>query len=531
MERPESWYGISEDLSLKQRLYCKYIEMNFCMRNNVGQPIPYSMTDYQREFHSHSLNIMEDESEDILFIKARGISFTFSSAIELIISCMWYENQTFPIIAQRQDSAKTILDTMKWLIQNCKIQHPKTGKHISEYFVMSSMKIKFLENNSQIVPFPSGSAASAVRSLRLIRAMIDEYAFQRGDKELFAAVQDTMQTKLQQIILGSTPCGRHNHFFELVNNPVGFKVFRLPVFEEHLFNPQKSILEQPHLVPIAPWIDMEKLEMKRTRDYQIFMQEQMCDFLDDSISFIPYGLIKRCENPQLTNYNDIISKVLNFQYQTNNAMVWGIDVARTTHLTAISGFEIMEDDEGKKIAVQRVLYLIKDTSIPDQVAKIKNVLSRFKTTVKVRVDMTGLGLGLYEYLKKDMGAVVEGIMFGGKIKTGEAKQSAKIREWMVVNLKNQMESGWVQLLPDEEQAHHLTSISYDFKVTEDAHGHGDILFADAMALLPLDYTVIASEPLIIGGRKEGVVRSADPKEWDIGTTIDWLKHGQGRKGL
>ena len=83
-----------------------------------------------------------------------------------------------------------------------------------------------------------------------------------------------MQGELSQILIGSTPAGRNNYFFEIVHKPIGFKVFNLPVFDPHKFNPNVSILGQ-NLKAIAPWIDLDGLEIKRQRDINIFLQEQM----------------------------------------------------------------------------------------------------------------------------------------------------------------------------------------------------------------------------------------------------------------
>lgn len=517
-----SWYQSQHEFTLDEKYYLETIAETFRVRAPDGSAIDYDMTDYQREFHAASLNVKGEEAEDILFIKARGISFSFSSLIDLIMTGLMYRNQILPIITQRLDRPHPLLEVAKWLIINAKAD-------LGRVEIMEG-QIKFLDTNSVMKPFPSGSAANAVRSTRLIRALIDEYAFQSHDKELLTAVQDTMQSKLSQIIIGSTPCGMNNHFFKLIKQPIGFQVFRLPVFDEKKFDPHKSILQQD-LIPVAPWIDLGELEKKRLRDLNIFLQEQMCDFLDDSIAFIPFSLVKRCERADLVNYFTMMRNNPNFTYNTTNPVFIGVDVARTTHLTAISVFEHTKDEDGKTVYIQRYLQTIQGMEIPKQVELIDRLIGRFPSTMQVRIDMTGLGLGLYEYLHKKWGEKVRGIQFASgagmqtRIRTGEPRQKTKIRDYMVVNLKQLMEGNQVELIFDELQQKHLTSINYEMKVKEDETGHGDILFAVAMALLPHDYSVIAAEPLITGtgsfDSKPEIPK--DPKKWSLNDRIEWLK--------
>lgn len=476
-----SWYKSKIKKNVAQMEYITQLKNDFCMRSPVGQPIPYSMTEYQEDFHSCSINVLGTNAPDVLFIKARGISFTFSSCIELITSALWWPNQIFPVIAQRQDSSREILKTIKWLINNCNIK--VNGQPLYRAVEMQESVVKF-PNGSVIKPFPSGSASDAVRSLRLIRALIDEYAFQTRDRELLAAVQDAMIGELAQTIIGSTPCGRNNHFFELITNPVGYQVFRLPIFEEGKFNPRVSIFKQK-LDPVAPWIDLKKLEVKRQRDANIFMQEQMCDFLDDSISYLPYSLIMRNVDEGMKNLKLKISRDLDFIYETENPMYMGIDVARNRDLTAITIFEKKHDeDRDANIYVMKYAESLKDMTIPKQQDIIDRLLYHFPSVMKVRVDMTGLGLGLHEFLKRKHGTMIEGIHFASKVKSAEAHQSIPIVERMAVNLKNLLQDGNVLLLDNELLIKHLNEVDYNFKAARSSDGHGDYFFSVCLALLP-----------------------------------------------
>ncbi len=523
------WYTGTKQLTLSGEQYCRLLEELFQVQDQRGVPIPYVMTPYQKEWHAESINILDEEAPDILAVKARGISFTTSFAIDFVVTAMSFKDQILPVISQRFRGAQDILKTMAWVIRNCKV--PDIMKMVD----IKETEIYFRETNTVIRAYPSGNAADAVRGRRLIRALIDEYAFQNNDKALLVAVQDTMQGRLGQVVIGSTPNGRHNSFADLCKNPAGFSFYSLPVFDPYKFNPSQSILTQD-LEPIAPWIDLRKLEERRLRDQTLFEQEYMCSFIDDSLAFYPLSLVVRCQNPDLVNLAKDIELDSNYTYQTKNKVFIGVDVARSSHFTAISVFEQLDEDD---IFVQRALFAIRGKDIPTQVRLIVQIARVFSTCVRVAIDETGLGLGLYEYVKKELPAITRGISFASSVRTGEYKQRAKIRDFMLVNMKNLMESGKVELIDDDLQEHHMTMMTYDFNVKEDSTGHGDILFANAMALLPLSYASIGMQPMHSNLSRpepsdEPQIMTTEvltqaittPPQMTLGDKIKWLKKHQ-----
>jgi hypothetical protein len=167
---------------------------------------------------------------------------------------------------------------------------------------------------------------------------------------------------------------------------------------------------------------------------------------------------------------------------------------------------------------------------------LKKLIECFPTMVKMRIDATGLGVGLVQYLKKAYPAKVEGITFSGTIRTGDSMKGgqgkAKIREYMLVNMKAMMESGLVQFLEDDLQLRHMTSMNYAFEVAEGKDGHGDIIFSNALALMPLDYSSVPTTPLYTSQSlraSNAADLSKNPNEWTIEQKLDWLKNQQRRR--
>ena len=487
----ETWYTPNLSyFSKAQKAYVDLLEGLFNVKNPKGETIPYTMTAYQKQFHSESLNVLQDNARDILFNKARGISFTTSSAIELIMTGATYDEQTIPVIAHREKNAFKIVDSCKWLIENC------NSIELKQDAVFTKSAIRFKSTNSTIEAFPSSSAADSVRSIRLIRALVDEFAFQQNDEALFAAIGDCIQGDFGQILYGSTPCGRNNKYYSIVQDSKtqkdkSFKLFNLPVFNPTKFNPKKSILEQD-LKPIAPWISLKKLEIKRKRDWRIFMQENMCDFLDDGMSLISYSTIMKRVNEDLPNFKKYMWS--NNVYNTENPIVIGVDFAETVDLFACTVYEGVTFGT-KVVWVQRFLDYFNGIETPELTKYMEEVFRIFPTFQICRTDKTGAGTGLAANLKRLYGHRIKPINFSSSISITSKNDKENVRKFMINNLKNMMEDDEdiVQLINDDMQISHLGALDYSFKVTRDKEkGHGDIFFANALALIP----AIQKRPLV-----------------------------------
>ena len=92
-----SWYSLKGELQPREVKYCNLIQETFYVRSPLGDPIPYEMTDYQKSWHCESINILGDEATDLLIIKARGISFTYSFMIDYILTALSFTNQLLQI--------------------------------------------------------------------------------------------------------------------------------------------------------------------------------------------------------------------------------------------------------------------------------------------------------------------------------------------------------------------------------------------------------------------------------------------------
>lgn len=508
-----SWYKTKQKFTESEKSYINLLQEGFLVQNQLKEWVPYRMTDYQKEYHAASINIKMDKSQDVLFIKARGISFTWSTLIDLIMTGASFSDLEIPVIAQRMGTALKHVKVAQQIIRHCKI------KEIRDRVKFTKSTIEFLDTGSIIEGYPSSSAADSVRGLRLLTCLVDEYAFQDSAEELLAAIQETMQGNIGQLKIGSTPCGRGNKFFELVHSiqegeDMGFLLFELPVFDPHKYNGSMDPAIQ-NLDPIAPWISIQALSKKWKRGKEIFNQENMCDFLDDSLALIKYTTLMKAISEKLVNHLDLWRKDANFVYNTKNPIYVGVDVAEATDYVGIVAVEEITTSDGRIYYVERYLDYFNNTELPELERKLDDLFYIYPTMVKMRIDRTGVGASVPSYLKERWGGKVEGIHFAQSVSVDDGKRTEGIKKIMCTNLKRMFEDGQMITLNDPMQIKHLGSVGWDFKGKSNKDGHSDIFFAYALAVLKSKYS--------IGKSRTNFVRKNEVKPKEDATILDRMK--------
>lgn len=510
MTEHESYYKIRRGVSESQKRYIQLVRDCFRVFS-FGQNkwIDYEPTEWQQEFHAYSLNALhKDFWKDRLVVKGRGISFSTSAMIDMIMSAQKFKQITIPIVTHRQDNALDLIRTAQNLIDNAKVdfdvERPFTKKEII-----------FKSTGSIIRAYPSAND-NAVRQLRTFTGLFDEITFYRDIKGVLDAAESIINEG-GQITMGSTVYDRNNYFWELYQQQKQLKnkyVFSLPLFDPDKFKPNENIIIQVEggLKPLVWWHDIKKLEDKRQRDYASFLRENMCQPSDENVNFISIEKIMRNVDEELSNYDN---------YKTDNMLFGGLDVASYGDYIAIVIFE--QTPFGM---VMRHCRAIKGMELPDLQKLIETEYLGTWNFTKFRVDMTGMGTQIAQYLKKKFGGIVEMIHFGqtveGAIIGGSAKVQAggqikqSIREKMAYNLRYLLEDDKIKILNDPLLIKHLNSWSWDLKKCLSTDGHGDLFWACGLACLPLSYKRVEERFIV---KTEGVEQKIIPPkvnvEWQV----------------
>jgi len=144
----------------------------------------------------------------------------------------------------------------------------------------------------------------------------------------------------------------------------------------------------------------------------------------------------------------------------------GVDVARNRDLTVII---IVEKTEVGFI--MRYLEAFTNVSIPNQIDNILALCEKLRIS-GVRIDQTGMGLGLFEGLRKLIGSKVKGYHF-----------TKPEKERLAVNMRTKMQDSRVFIFDDPVLKKDLNMVRYDgLKADHSDIGHADRFWALALAL-------------------------------------------------
>lgn len=459
------------NLTKQQKRFIDLFASLFNVRDAHGQMKPFIPAPFQQEFLAGSM-LCNKNYKNRIVNKGRGIGLTALIAGEILIAAKMMPKVKIPITSI---SARTANVLLNWTIDLADTSNTITitegDLKIDRDTTISS--VCKLKNGSTIIPISGGSPES-IRSLRAPLLVLDEFAFNDYQKEILTAGERCLSEK-GQINIISTP-----RTSDVINDEywriwvhaeeMGYKRYEFPIFDRDKVDLNRPLTEQ-NLTTIAPWIDISQLEKDRSRDILMFTRENLCLPADESVAFLPWNLIKKC----------CILKEFSKPLPENPIYV-GIDVGREQDLTAIEGFQ---EVDGKFYHVFEKI--MRGIDIPTQVREISLLNTKYDFH-SVHIDKTGIGLGLYEYARKDIGGKVRGIVF-----TKESKTK------MATNLRNSMQDDLVYMIRDNHFMDIMHSVPYSTLNGERSNdGHQDQFWACSLALMKPSGNIINAGKMLDG---------------------------------
>jgi phage FluMu gp28-like protein len=234
--------------------------------------------------------------------------------------------------------------------------------------------------------------------------------------------------------------------------------------------------------PIAPWIDIQVQERLRRRDLTAFCRESQCEPADEDAQFLSWQLIQ--EACHLDFQQDRGERWRKRQRDTEHVYTLGWDYARYNDFSVSQVLE--HTPEGVIQVYERVL---RGVDTPTQNRILDHLVDAFRPDI-IRIDKTGVGLGLYDYAVDTHGGRVKGIDFASKMPTGrwERRQrvTAPTRDLYANNLRTLLQDHQLRLFNDPLLKQDLHIIPYELTTTRrTAEGsHGDRFWALALAAYP-----------------------------------------------
>lgn len=459
------------NLTIRQKRFIALFATLFNVRDAHGILKPFIPEPFQQKFLAGSM-LCNTNYKNRIVIKGRGVGLTALIAGEILIAAKMMPKVKIPIGSISARTANVLLNWTIDLADTCNTVKITEGELKIDRDTTISSVCK-LKNGSTIIPI-SGGSPDSIRSLRSPMLVLDEYAFSEYPREILTAGERCV-SEGGQINIISTPRTSDvlgDEFWRIYTHAeeMGYDKYEFPIFPKGSVNLNKSLLEQ-NLIPIAPWIDITSLEKDRSRDQLMFSRENLCSPMDESVAFLSWQLIQKC--CILKGFSKILP---------DNPIYVGIDVGRFQDLTAIEGFQHID---GKFYHVLEKK--MSGIDIPTQVREIQLLDNKYSFH-SINIDKTGMGLGLYEYLRKELGGKVHGVTFTREVKTK-----------MAVNLRNSMQDDMVYLIKDNDFMDQIHSVPYDTlnaQRTED--GHADGFWACALALMKPSGNIINAGKMLDG---------------------------------
>ena len=249
--------------------------------------------------------------------------------------------------------------------------------------LISRAEIKFW-NGARIVAIPANPDTARGYSGNLI---LDEFAIHEKPFDIWAAIYPSITNRLtgeKKLRIVSTPKGRGNKFADLWEHN--------PEYSKH-----KVTIEDAAKMGLfganAEEAAKQLAELKNgVDDPDIWAQEYMCEFIDNTAVLLPYEMIGKCESATIKD-------------DGSSPRYIGMDIGRSHDLSVIvEGVKL-----GDVLAIDGVTVLSK-MAFADQLAVLVGK-ARAERVRGVCIDSTGIGAMLAEEATRLIGGKCRGVQF------------------------------------------------------------------------------------------------------------------------
>jgi hypothetical protein len=462
--------------TLDKQRYIELLPRIFQIRTAHGELIPYQPMPFQAAWHRH-MYLVNPTLAGRIWVKGRGLGATMCTMIDLIMIGSILNDVVLPVVSMTEAQAQTgPIAWVKWLIDHAK---PVQGHRITRDPGYES-QIVFPTTGSKILPLP-GNNPNRLRTYRTPVVTYDEFAYCEQQEALLEAGESCLSEGGGLTII-STIRTQTDEFARLMKHAdtLGLWVHRTPTWPSTVDVTQP--LPAQDVRPIAPWIDIQVQERLRRRDLTAFCRESQCEPADEDTQFLSWQLIQ--EACHLDFHQDRGERWRKRERDAEHVYTLGWDYARYNDFSVSHVLEHTPD--GITQVYERVL---RGVDTPTQNRILDHLVAKFRPDL-IRIDKTGVGLGLYDYAVRAHGGRVKGIDFASKMPTGRWERRKRVtaptRDLYANNLRTLLQDHQLHLFNDPLLKQDLHVIPYELTTTRrTAEGsHGDRFWALALAAYP-----------------------------------------------
>lgn len=366
---------------------------------------------------TYQLDIILDEANRIIILKARGIGATLAISLKILLLAMTNAGKEFIIISQDQKAANRV---MRYILMfyNLLKDYP-IDWHCSLIGKGAKNQLEFT-NNSIIYSFPSKPDA-----VRGCHGMVfwDELAFHPEDDKMRGAINGCLRPN-HAFIGSSTPMEMGGVFYEYWTNPgedwkqyfLDYTCNKVPGYLEATLKDKADAIKQG-------WLDE-------------WMREYECKFIDGKTRLFEWSLIMS----RLETIGNEINKDIFVDTE-----FLGIDFGLKISQSVVVG---VGKDAAGMIRIPRIIPYTTGQNYSSQLDSMQGLIKNIKTVRNAFCDNTGIGLKLVPDLQaSDIGYLVKGLSF-----------TSALKEKMIMFLYSAMSGGNIWIPNNEELIKQLHGI-------------------------------------------------------------------------
>lgn len=319
--------------------------------------------------HSYQRKWITDRRKFKVGLWARQCGKSTATAAEAVMDAYTRKTDWLCVSSGERAALEWMRKAQAWIeAAQLTIAHYDEVRPKTEALLLSATAI--LPNGSRLISIPSNPATARGYSANTV---LDEFAHQEKQSEIWRAVYPSITKGKKKLRVVSTPNGIGDKFHELCHDPT---------YSQHKITISAAVAG-------GMVCNIEELRAG-LNDPDAWAQEyDPLDFADVSSTLLPYDLIASCESDEATEQCDWNGG------RPVNPLSIGIDFGRKRDKTSAWTLESIGD-----VMWTRDVMSLAKTPTPDQEA----VLSpRVKFSQRACLDYTGPGIGLGDYMAKEVG--------------------------------------------------------------------------------------------------------------------------------
>jgi phage FluMu gp28-like protein len=332
--------------------------------------------------------------------------------------------------------------------------------------------------------------------------VLDEFAFHEDSNAIWEAAEPILSSNQEFLCrIASTGNGRHNMFYRMVAgdgpsdgtpfmSAAGYQVSR--VTRTAAWGMGVKVFDPNTRQPITPDQARAKALDKRAYD-----QNYECGFNDENMALLTHELINAAERANIAvDEQQWTAASIARMFRAQGDLYLGNDIGRTRDLAVVTVIE-------KLGRLKRIIGMLRMSGmrLPAQQEQIE-LICRLPKFRGYEGDMTGIGLGLVEYLQERIGmGRIRGVNFAStepmtdRIRAdGRKGETARVTEIMATDLLAAFEDRSIEIPCDPElrddlvKPEKITSPGgrVSIAAARDAAGHADHFWSIALAIRACD---------------------------------------------